>query len=98
MNAKVTGVGTLLDQNVSHNTSTFANMDYRLFSQTFVADSSSATLTFSAVTNSGFGIALDAVSVESPAVPEIDAGLLASACTVLGGGVLMLRGRRQKKC
>jgi hypothetical protein len=30
------------------------------------------------------------------AVPEIDAGLLASACSVLGGGVLILRGRRRR--
>lgn len=70
MNVLVTGNGTLLNQNVSHNTSTFTNMDYKLFSQTFTANSATTTLQFSALTNSGFGIAIDAVSVKAvSAVP-----------------------------
>lgn len=69
LNVLVTGIGTLLNTNVSHNTSTFVNMDYRLFSAEFVADSSTTTLLFSEVTNSGFGIVLDAVSGDA-AVPE----------------------------
>jgi hypothetical protein len=36
------------------------------------------------------------VSEPSDAVPEIDTGLMASALTVLSGGVLMLRGRRRR--
>jgi hypothetical protein len=39
-------------------------MDYTLFSADFTADADSATLQFSALTNSGYGIVLDAVSVE----------------------------------
>jgi hypothetical protein len=65
MNVFVTGLGTLLSDNVSHSTSTFSDMDYSIFVQTFTADSTTATLKFSEVTNTGFGIVLDAVSVES---------------------------------
>jgi len=65
MNVLVTGAGKLLNQSVSHNTSTLSNMNYQLFSQNFTADSATTTLTFSAITNSGYGIALDAVSVNS---------------------------------
>jgi hypothetical protein len=68
MNVLVTGAGTLLNQNVSHNSS-IVSMDYKLFSQDFTADSGTTTLTFSAITNSGFGIALDAVSVVPAAAP-----------------------------
>ncbi|HEV3203857.1 MAG TPA: DUF642 domain-containing protein [Gemmataceae bacterium] len=64
MNVLVMGADVLLDQDVSHNTSTFADMDYTLFSADFTADADSATLQFSALTNSGYGIVLDAVSVE----------------------------------
>jgi hypothetical protein len=71
MNVLVTGAGTLLNENVSHNSS-IVTMDYKLFSQDFTADSGMTTLTFSAITNSGFGIALDAVSVvpAAAATPE----------------------------
>jgi len=84
MNVLVNGTGTLLNQNVSHTGSLFSNMKYQLFSQTFTADSSTTTLQFEALTKSGFGIALDAVSVnEVGAVPEpsfvvpLGAGLVA---------------------
>jgi len=69
MNVLVTGTGTLLNTNVSHNTSTFVNMDYKLFSQDFTAHSATTTLQFSAVTNSGYGIAVDAVSVVATPLP-----------------------------
>ena len=88
MNALVTGAGVLLSQNVSHSGSTAANMNYLLFSQDFVANSAFTTLQFSALTNSGFGIALDAVSVETvvPGVPEpASAALLAMGLLCLLG-------------
>ena len=44
INVLVTGIGTLLSQNVSHNSPTVANMDYKLFSQTFIANSAITTL------------------------------------------------------
>jgi hypothetical protein len=93
MNILVTGTGTLLNNNVSHNTSTFANMDYKLFSGNFVADSSTATLQFSAITNSGFGIALDAFSVD-PSVPEPASLTLLAVGAVGGLGGMALRRRR----
>jgi uncharacterized protein DUF642 len=72
MNVLVTGTTTLLDQNVTHSGSLFTNMNYQLFSQDFTADSATTTLRFEALTKSGFGIALDAVSVNptTAAVPE----------------------------
>jgi hypothetical protein len=82
MNVLVMGGGTLLRQNVTHNTSTIENMDYGLFSQTFTANSATTTLQFSALTNSGFGIALDAVSVNI--VPE------PSTLALLGWGIVFL--------
>jgi hypothetical protein len=86
MNVLITGAGTLLNQNVSHNTSTIGSMDYKLFSQDFTADSGTTTLTFSAITNSGFGIALDAVSVVPAAVatpePSTFILLVLALCTL----------------
>src|SRR5262249_37713676 len=64
-----TGKGTLLHTSVTHSGSTYANMNYVLFSQSFVADSSSATLQFtetniySGGNNGNYGIVLDDVSV-----------------------------------
>jgi len=82
-NVLVTGLGILLNQDFSHNTSTYANMDYQLFSADFVANSATTTLRFSALTSSGFGIALDAVSVDAVAEPSngilLCLGLLAVA-------------------
>jgi hypothetical protein len=88
MNALVTGAGVLLNQDVSHDLSTFTNMNYLLFSQDFVANSALTTLQFSALSDSGFGIALDAVDVESVlgAVPEpASAALLATGLLCLLG-------------
>lgn len=89
MNILVTGNGTLVDQNVSHNTSTVADIDYTLFSRTFTANSASTTLQFSAVTNSGFGVVIDDVSVNPASVPEPSTLVLLPAA----GAFLMLRKR-----
>jgi hypothetical protein len=85
MNVLVTGSSTLLNRDVTHTGSTGLNMNYQLFSQDFTADSTLTTLKFEALTKSGFGIALDAVSVNpaTTAVPEpalmgpLGAGLVA---------------------
>jgi hypothetical protein len=85
MNVLVKGTGTLLDQNFTHSGSLFSNMNYQLFSKDFIADSLTTTLRFEALTDSGFGIALDAVSVnEVGAVPE------PSLVTPLGAGLIAL--------
>lgn len=61
---------TLLSQNITHSGSTFTDISYTSFSESFVADTTVTTLQF-AGTNSGVaGIALDAVSVNPTAVPE----------------------------
>ena len=89
-NVLVTGAGTLLSQDVSHNGSTFTDMNYLLFSQDFVANSALTTLQFSALTDTGFGIALDAVDIESAssAVAEpASAALLATGLLCLLGFV-----------
>jgi choice-of-anchor C domain-containing protein len=86
---------TLLSQDVSHTGSTHTNMNYSLFSASFVADSATTTLRFAGGTSTwAFGIVLDAVSVNPSvaAVPEpsnlIFGGLAALA------GVAYARRRR----
>lgn len=56
---------------VSHSTGTTADLDWQTYSGGFIADDASATLNFANVAGSGnAGILLDAVSVQTTAVPE----------------------------
>jgi hypothetical protein len=97
-NVLVTGAGTLLSEDVSHNGSTFTNMNYLLFSQDFVANSALTTLQFSALTNTGFGIALDAVDIESVPAPLIGHGLpvVLAAGGILFGAKLLERNKKRR--
>jgi|SRR5579872_4894671 len=97
MNVLVTGTGpSLLNKGVTHSGSTVADMNYQLFSEDFIADSGTTTLQFEATTKSGFGIALDAVSVNlagtPPPVPE--PGSMALLGTALAGLGLFRRLRK----
>jgi hypothetical protein len=97
MNILVTGTTTLLNQDVTHSGSLFTNMNYQLFSQNFTADSATTTLQFEALTKSGFGIALDAVSVNptTAAVPE--PALVAPLGAGFVGLLFAARRRRARK-
>jgi hypothetical protein len=66
----VDGANVLLTDSITGSGSTFANMVYSPFQQTFVADSSSASLQFTSTdpSFSNSGLALDAVSIQT--VPE----------------------------
>jgi len=85
----VTGNSALLDARISHSGSTHNNMNYQLFSDTFVADSSSTTLRFQSLTLGRRGIALDAVSV---VIPEPSALILLA----VGAAGLMGYGWRRR--
>jgi hypothetical protein len=43
------------------------------------------------------GLSVQAAAVETLPVPEIDAGSMASALTLLSGGLLIIAGRRKGK-
>jgi len=97
MNVLVTGAGTLLNQNVTHTGSLFTNMNYSLFSQDFVADSTTTTLRFEALTHSGFGIALDAVSVDLAGTPSPSPVPEPASLVLLGTGLVAVARRRFKR-
>jgi len=89
----VTGNDTLLEAMLSHADSRRDDMDYRLFSESFIADSSTTTLRFESLTADGrSGIALDRVSL----IPEPGSTtlLLCGAFAFLG---VALRKRRRSK-
>ncbi len=64
------GAATLLDQSISHGTSTTSNFDWTTFSMTFTANGTSALLAFDeTVGGANGGVFLDAASI-NPSVPE----------------------------
>jgi choice-of-anchor C domain-containing protein len=93
---EVTGLGTLLSESITHSNSTRANMDYLIFSGTFVADSTSATLSFTHTGSTGIdnfqGIVLDAVSVTQ--VPEPTSLAVLGLAGLASAGYVSRRHRR----
>ena len=71
-NVSVLGAAALLSQNISHSTSTAADMDWTQFVESFTADSATTTLRFASLDgpSSFWGIALDAVSVSPSPCPN----------------------------
>jgi hypothetical protein len=90
---RIFGANQLLSGAVSHSNSTTGGLNWNIYSGTFVADSTSATLRFNAIV--GFdngGIMLDAINVS--AVPEASTWLM----MLLGfAGVGFLAYRRTKR-
>ena len=75
------GVVTLLADTVTHNTSTNVNFNWTLYSKTFLATGTSATLDFTeTVGGNNGGVLLDAVAINTAAVsaPEPSALILAA--------------------
>lgn len=93
----VMGADVLLSVGLRHEGSTYADMDYTPFIQTFVSDSALTTLRFvhtGSPEPEWSGIALDAVSVQVAAVPEPRS--LPTAMLLLSAvPLLLLRHRRQ---
>ena len=90
-NVTVTGVSsTLLSTSVTHGSSAAGNLNWTVFSQSFTADGTSATLTFTSQNSGDGGVFLDAVSIMQ--VPEPSTWALIGA-GVAGLGVVTLRHR-----
>jgi hypothetical protein len=66
----VAGIGSLLATSITHSTGSPPNLDWKLFSGSFVADAPTALLLFNETSGGGnAGVLFDAVSI-SAAVPE----------------------------
>lgn len=89
----VLGAGSLLSQDFSHQGSTTANMNYSLFSGSFVANSAFTTLRFTSTFYGTSGIALDAVSVLGP---EVSAVSEPSTLALVGAFSLCMVGYRMR--
>jgi choice-of-anchor C domain-containing protein len=95
MAVSVTGNAALLNTTVTHSGATRANMNYILYSSNFVADSTSATLQFTSNTSTGYGIALDNVSVVPVPEPATLSLLGIAGMGLLGRRGWLSRGRRR---
>ena len=91
-------IGELLTDSVSHSGATLSDLNWDPYSNEFIADSSNATLTFMAITDSGFSITLADISVEdvTPPAPEAPEpapfGLVGGA--LIAFGLLFRRARK----